>query len=38
LLAHLLATGRHHPISEPFDLSRFTAGTLVDEAHAGVAH
>lgn len=38
LLAHLLATGRHHPISAPFDLSRFTSGHLVDEAHAGVAH
>lgn len=38
LLAHLLATGKHHPISEPFDLSRFTSGMLIDEAHAGVAH
>jgi sarcosine oxidase subunit beta len=38
LLAHLLATGRHDPISAPFDLSRFTTGRLVDEAHAGVAH
>jgi len=38
LLAHLLATGKHHPLSEPFDLARFTTGRLVDEAHAGVAH
>jgi sarcosine oxidase subunit beta len=36
--AHLLATGRHHPLSEPFDLRRFARGELVDEGHAGVAH
>jgi sarcosine oxidase subunit beta len=38
LFAHILATGDHHPISAPFDLSRFAAGALIDEAHAGVAH
>jgi sarcosine oxidase subunit beta len=38
MLAHLLATERHHALSEPFDLARFSSGHLVDEAHAGVAH
>jgi sarcosine oxidase subunit beta len=39
LLAHILATGQHHPISEPFDLDRFTTGRLIDEAAgAGIAH
>ncbi len=38
LFAHILATGRHHPISEPFDLARFASGATIDEAHAGVAH
>jgi len=39
LLAHLLATGAHHPLSRPFDLSRFETGQLVDEAaSAGIAH
>jgi len=38
LLAHLMATGRHHPLSEPFGLERFATGRLIDEAHAGVAH
>lgn len=38
LLAHLMATGRHHPLSEPFGLERFASGRLIDEAHAGVAH
>jgi sarcosine oxidase subunit beta len=39
LLAHLLATGRHHEFSAPFDLGRFDAGRLVDEAAgAGIAH
>jgi sarcosine oxidase subunit beta len=38
-LAHLLATGRHHEMSAPFDLSRFAQGRLVDEAAgAGIAH
>jgi len=39
LLAHCLATGRHHPLSEAFDLRRFTQGRLIDEgAAAGIAH
>jgi sarcosine oxidase subunit beta len=38
LFAHILATGRHHPVSEPFDLTRFASGATIDEAHAGVAH
>lgn len=39
LLAHLLATGAHHPISRPFDLERFTTGRLIDEAAgSGIAH
>ncbi|MEO1190820.1 MAG: sarcosine oxidase subunit beta family protein [Pseudomonadota bacterium] len=39
LLAHILATGEHHPISKPFDLERFTTGALIDEAAAaGIAH
>ena len=38
MLAHLMATGKHHPLSAPFGLERFTTGRLIDEAHAGVAH
>lgn len=39
LLAHLLATGRHHEFSAPFDLRRFETGALIDEAAgAGIAH
>ncbi len=39
LFAHLLATGQHHDISRPFDLSRFASGALVDESAAsGIAH
>ncbi|MEM6985878.1 MAG: sarcosine oxidase subunit beta family protein [Pseudomonadota bacterium] len=39
LLAHLLATGEHHDISRPFDLDRFAAGRLIDEAAgSGIAH
>jgi sarcosine oxidase subunit beta len=39
LLAHLLATGRHHEISRPFDLDRFARGRLIDEAAgSGIAH
>ena len=38
-LAHVLATGRNHPLAEPFQLSRFTDGRLIDEAAAsGIAH
>ena len=39
LFAHLLATGRHHEISRPFDLDRFARGRLIDEAAgSGIAH
>jgi sarcosine oxidase subunit beta len=38
LFAHVLATGEHHPLSGPFDLSRFASGELIDEGHAGVVH
>jgi sarcosine oxidase subunit beta len=38
MLAHLMATGRHHALSAPFGLERFATGRLIDEAHAGVAH
>jgi sarcosine oxidase, subunit beta len=38
-LAHVLATGRNHPLAEPFQLERFITGRLVDEAAAsGIAH
>ena len=36
LMAHHIATGRHHPLSQPFDLRRFERGATVDEA--GGAH
>ena len=39
LLAHVMATGGHHDVSRPFDLSRFITGRLVDESAAsGIAH
>jgi sarcosine oxidase subunit beta len=39
LLAHIIATGRHHIYSEAFDLKRFSTGALVDEAAAaGIPH
>ncbi len=38
-LAHVLATGGDHPLAEPFALSRFVTGRLIDEAAAsGIAH
>ncbi len=38
-LAHAMATGEHHPISRPFDLSRFSTGAFIDEAAgAGISH
>jgi sarcosine oxidase, subunit beta len=38
-LAHILATGRNHPLAEPFQLERFITGRLIDEAAAsGIAH
>jgi len=37
--AHVLATGRNHELAEPFQLSRFESGRLIDEAGAsGIAH
>jgi sarcosine oxidase subunit beta len=37
--AHVLATGRNHPLAEPFQLERFITGRLIDEAAAsGIAH
>ncbi len=39
LLANIMATGQHHPVSRPFDVDRFTTGRLVDESAAsGIAH
>jgi sarcosine oxidase subunit beta len=39
LLAHLLAAGKHHDVSRPFDLDRFARGRLIDEAAgSGIAH
>ena len=38
-LAHVLATGKNHPLAEPFQLSRFQTGHFIDEAAAaGIAH
>lgn len=38
-LAHHIATGRPHPVAEPFALDRFRTGALIDEAAAsGIAH
>jgi sarcosine oxidase subunit beta len=37
--AHALASGRNHPLAEPFQLERFLTGRLIDEAAAsGIAH
>ena len=39
LLAHHLATGKPHPIAEPFGLERFKTGRLIDEAAgSAIAH
>jgi sarcosine oxidase subunit beta len=39
VLAHHLATGRAHPLAEPFALRRFVTGALIDEAAAsGISH
>ncbi|MEM7599232.1 MAG: sarcosine oxidase subunit beta family protein [Pseudomonadota bacterium] len=39
LLAHIMATGGHHEVSRPFDLTRFITGRLIDESAAsGIAH
>ena len=38
-LAHVVATGKNHELAEPFQLSRFHTGRLIDEAGAsGIAH
>lgn len=38
-MASTLATGKRHPLIEPFGLERFTTGALIDEAGAsGIAH
>ena len=38
-LAHVLATGKSHPLAEAFQLERFVSGRLIDEAAAsGIAH
>lgn len=38
-LAHHIATGKAHPVAEPFNLERFKTGALIDEAAAsGIAH
>lgn len=38
-MAHTLATGKRHPLIEPFSLERFTSGALIDEAGAsGISH
>ena len=39
MLAHLLATGKHHDLSVAFDLNRFRTGRLIDEAAgSGIPH
>ena len=39
MLAHLLATGKHHELSRAFDLDRFRTGRLIDEAAgSGIPH
>ncbi len=39
MLAHHMAVGTPHPIADPFSLSRFVTGRLIDEAAAsGIAH
>lgn len=38
-LAHVMATGKSHPLAERFGLDRFETGALIDEASAsGIAH
>jgi sarcosine oxidase subunit beta len=38
-LAHLMATGKSHPLAQAFGLERFQTGALIDEASAsGIAH
>ncbi len=35
LYAHLLATGKSHPVAAPFDLARFAEGRTIDEVGSG---
>jgi sarcosine oxidase subunit beta len=38
-LAHVMATGKSHPLAQPFSLERFETGAMIDEASAsGIAH
>jgi sarcosine oxidase subunit beta len=38
-LAHVMATGKSHPLASAFGLDRFATGALIDEAAAsGIAH
>lgn len=38
-LAHVMATGRSHPLARAFGLERFETGAMIDEASAsGIAH
>lgn len=38
-LAHVMATGRSHPLARAFGLDRFETGAMIDEASAsGIAH
>lgn len=38
-LAHVMATGRSHPLASAFGLERFESGAMIDEASAsGIAH
>ena len=38
-LAHLMATGKSHPLAAAFGIDRFQSGALIDEASAsGIAH
>ena len=37
-LAHVLATGRNHPLAEAFQLERFSSGLIDEAAASGIAH
>ena len=38
-LAHVMATGKSHPLAQAFGLERFETGAMIDEASAsGIAH
>jgi sarcosine oxidase subunit beta len=39
MLAYMMANGKHHDLTRPFDLDRFQTGRLIDEAAgSGIAH